>query len=73
MDGPGKANALINMRDALGLTRNQVIGIGDGANDLPFLAEAGVSIAFHAKPRVRCVATHCLDHAGLDGVIALFE
>jgi len=73
VDGTGKTNALIRMRDALGLSRTQVIGIGDGANDLPFLAEAGISIAFHAKPRVRAATTHCLDYVGLDGVIALFE
>ena len=73
VDGTGKTNALIRMRGALGLSRAQVIGIGDGANDLPFLAEAGVSIAFHAKPSVRAATTHCLDHVGLDGVIALFE
>ncbi|RPI45874.1 MAG: phosphoserine phosphatase SerB [Betaproteobacteria bacterium] len=73
VDGAGKANALTRMRDELGIARTQVIGIGDGANDLPFLAEAGVSIAFHAKPSVRAAATHCLDHVGLEGVIALFE
>jgi len=73
VDGAGKARALIALRDSLGLSREQVIGIGDGANDLPFLAEAGVSIAFHAKPAVRNAATHRLDHVGLEGVIALFE
>ena len=73
VDAEGKARELRRMRDALGLDRSQVIGIGDGANDLPFLAEAGVSIAFHAKPAVREAATHCLDRVGLDGVLALFE
>ena len=73
VDGAGKAKALVSMRAELGLTPAAVIGIGDGANDLPFLTEAGVSIAFHAKPAVRSATTHCLDHVGLDGVIALFE
>jgi phosphoserine phosphatase len=73
VDAEGKARELRRMRDALGLDRSQVIGIGDGANDLPFLAQAGVSIAFHAKPAVRKATTYCLDHVGLDGVIHLFE
>ncbi|MCC6534704.1 MAG: phosphoserine phosphatase SerB [Burkholderiales bacterium] len=73
VDSRGKATALRAMRSALGLAREQVIGIGDGANDLAFLAEAGVSIAFHAKPAVRSATTHCIDHVGLEGVLALFE
>lgn len=73
VDAEGKARELRRMRAALGLAREQVIGIGDGANDLAFLAEAGVSIAFHAKPAVRAATTHCIDYAGLDGVLALFE
>jgi phosphoserine phosphatase len=63
----------VRIRTLLGLTRSQVIGIGDGANDLPYLPESGVSIAFRAKPAVRQVTTHCLDYVGLDGVLNLFE
>lgn len=73
VDGAAKANAARRMREQLGLRSDQVIGIGDGANDLPFLSEAGVSIAFHAKPAVRSATTHRLDHVGLDGILALFE
>ena len=73
VDGAAKATAARRMREQLGLRSDQVIGIGDGANDLPFLGEAGVSIAFHAKPAVRSATTHRLDHVGLDGVLALFE
>lgn len=73
VDGAAKARAAQRMREQLGLRPDQVIGIGDGANDLPFLTQAGVSIAFHAKPAVRSATTHCLDHVGLDGVLALFE
>ena len=73
VDGAGKANALGGMRERLGLAREEVIGIGDGANDIPFLAQAGVSIAFHAKPAVRAVTLHCIDYVGLEGVVALFE
>jgi len=49
-----------------------VLAIGDGANDLPMLAEAGTSIAYHAKPIVREKADYALDYAGLDGVLNLF-
>jgi phosphoserine phosphatase len=73
VDAAGKAQALERTRAALSIARDQVIGIGDGANDLAFLAQCGVSIAYHGKPAVRAVATHCLDYVGLDGVINLFE
>ncbi len=72
VDAQGKAAALRRVRDSLALAREQVIGIGDGANDLPFLIESWVSIAFHAKPAVREATTHCLDYVGLEGVLNLF-
>jgi phosphoserine phosphatase len=73
IDGEGKARELRRLRAALGIDRSQIIGIGDGANDLAFLAEAGVSVGFHAKPAVRAAVMHCIDYVGLDGVIHLFE
>jgi len=69
----GKAEALKRVRNELGLRRDQLIAIGDGANDLQMMAEAGVSIAYHAKPIVQKNATFAIDHVGLDGVINLFE
>lgn len=68
-----KRKALLEIRDLLELAREQVIGIGDGANDLKFLAECGVSIAYRAKPVVRSQTTHAISHAGLDGVLNLFN
>lgn len=73
MDAAGKAGALEERRIALGLRREQLIAIGDGANDLAMLGVAGISIAYHAKVPVREQATHVLDFAGLDGVLNLFE
>ena len=49
------------------------MAIGDGANDLKMMAEAGVSVAFRAKPVVRAQATCALSWCGLDAVVNLFE
>ena len=68
----GKAEVLKKVREELGLKREQVIAIGDGANDLKMLGEAGVSIAYHAKPIVQQNATYAINHVGLDGVVNLF-
>ncbi|MFO1206929.1 MAG: phosphoserine phosphatase SerB [Burkholderiales bacterium] len=72
VDAEVKARALRGMRDALGLEPRQVLALGDGANDLAFMAEAGVSVAFHAKPVVKAHATYALDFVGLDGIVNLF-
>jgi phosphoserine phosphatase len=58
---------------ALGMQREHTVAIGDGANDLQMMAEAGTSVAWRAKPVVRAQATCALEFAGLDGVIRLFE
>lgn len=72
VDAEAKAASLRAVRDELGIARYQTIAIGDGANDLEMMKEAGVSIAYRAKPIVRKQADYALDHAGLDGVINLF-
>ncbi|OYW37154.1 MAG: phosphoserine phosphatase SerB [Hydrogenophilales bacterium 12-61-10] len=71
VDAQAKADWLNQVRTTLGLKREQVIAVGDGANDLKMMAEAGVSIAYHAKPVVRAQASQALNRVGLDGVIPL--
>jgi phosphoserine phosphatase len=73
VNADGKREALLEVRDDLGITRNEIIGIGDGANDLKFMAECGVSVAYHAKPVVREKATHAVNYVNLDGVLHLFH
>ncbi len=73
LDAQGKADWLIRVRDDLGLRKDQVIAIGDGANDLKMMDAAGIGIAYHAKPVVRAQATYAISHVGLDGVINLFR
>lgn len=72
VDAQGKADWLNRVRVQLDLPREKVIAIGDGANDLKMLGEAGTSIAYHAKPVVREKATYAFNHVGLDGLINLF-
>lgn len=72
VDAQAKADLLTKTRDALQLKSEQVIAIGDGANDLKMLAQAGYGIAFHAKPVVRAQARYALNFVGLDGLLNLF-
>jgi len=71
LDAQGKENWLVQVRDALGLDKEQVMAIGDGANDIKMLAAAGFGVAYHAKPIVRAQATCALNYVGLDGVLNL--
>ncbi|HSQ05958.1 MAG TPA: phosphoserine phosphatase SerB [Burkholderiales bacterium] len=72
VNADAKRDRLLGVRDELGATSQQIIAVGDGANDLKFMGEAGVSIAYHAKPVVREKATYCLDYVGLDGLLNLY-
>ena len=66
--GEVKAEVLRAAATELGLARDGILAVGDGANDLAMLAEAGLGIAFHAKPIVRERAGVGLNHVWLDGV-----
>jgi phosphoserine phosphatase len=72
VDGAAKAQKLRDEIALLGIEARQAVAIGDGANDIPMMAIAGVSIAYRAKAVVREHATHALDHAQIDGVLNLF-
>jgi len=72
VNADGKREALLSARDEIGATKDQIIAVGDGANDLKFMSEAGVSIAYHAKPVLREKATCCFDYVGLDGLLKLY-
>ncbi len=73
LDAQGKADALNTLRTELGLAKEQVISMGDGANDLKMMAAAGISIAYRAKPVVRAQASYAISHAGLDGMLNLLN
>jgi phosphoserine phosphatase len=72
VDAAAKAAKFKQFAQRLGAKFAQTVAIGDGANDLLMMAEAGVSVAYRAKPVVRAKATHSLNFTGLDGVIHLF-
>jgi phosphoserine phosphatase len=69
IDAAAKARHLCRLRDELGLTSAQVIAIGDGANDLPMMAEAGLSVAYRAKPATRARASSAINFGGLDALL----
>jgi phosphoserine phosphatase len=72
VDAHGKAAHVARLKRELGLPKERVLAIGDGANDLLMMAEAGTSIAYHAKPVVKEKADHAIDFVGLDGVLNLY-
>ena len=73
VDADAKAAKFRQVLSALSAGKEQSVAIGDGANDLRMMAEAGISIAFRAKPVVRAKATCALNWCGLDAVVNLFE
>ena len=71
IDGQRKADLLRELADKEGLVLQQVIAVGDGANDLPMLNIAGLGIAFRAKPLVKASAKQSISNLGLDGILYL--
>ena len=73
VDADAKAAKFRAVAKELKAKKEQTVAIGDGANDLKMMVEAGLSIAFRAKPVVRAQADCALTWSGLDGVVRLFE
>lgn len=69
VDGKRKAELLKLIAQVEKVDLQQTIAVGDGANDLPMLSQAGLGIAFHAKPRVVANAQQSINTIGLDGVL----
>jgi phosphoserine phosphatase len=72
VDGQAKADAFARLGRELAGGDGLTLAIGDGANDLPLLERADVSVAYHAKPVVRAAASYAIDRCGLDAVLNLF-
>ena len=71
IDGQRKAEILVEIANKLGLSLEQVVAVGDGANDLAMLNIAGLGIAFRAKPLVKASAKQAISNVGLDGILYL--
>ena len=71
VDGARKAFLLEQIANEMGISLEQAIAVGDGANDLPMLSIAGLGVAFRAKPLVRQNANQAISSVGLDGVLYL--
>jgi phosphoserine phosphatase len=72
VDGTEKRRVLLEVAELLGLPAERTVAVGDGANDLPMMAAAGASIAFHAKPAVRERARVSVSQGGLDRALLAF-
>ena len=71
VDGQRKADLLRELAQREGISLEQTIAVGDGANDLPMLSIAGLGVAFRAKPLVKQSAKQAISTLGLDGILYL--
>jgi phosphoserine phosphatase len=71
VDGEAKKQHLLALCRRIGCEPAQAIAVGDGANDLPMMDAAGLSVAFHAKPKVREQAMVAIQQGGLDRLLEL--
>jgi phosphoserine phosphatase len=72
-DGEEKRKMLLQTCQQMGITATQTIAMGDGANDLPMMGVAGLSVAYHAKPKVREQAMVAIEDGGLDRLLEVFN
>lgn len=71
-DGEEKRKMLLQTCALMGIEASQSIAMGDGANDLPMMSVAGLSVAYHAKPKVREQAMVAIEEGGLDRLLEVF-
>lgn len=71
-DGEEKRKMLLHICSQMGIAPSQAIAMGDGANDLPMMGVAGLSVAYHAKPKVREQAMVAIEEGGLDRLLEVF-
>jgi len=64
-----KLEALMALRDRFHLDRDATLAVGDGANDIPMIEQAGLGVAFHGKPAIRQAAAACIDHGDLTALL----
>ena len=72
-DGAEKRRTLLEVASLLGIAPHQAIAVGDGANDLPMMDAAGLSVAYHAKPAVRAQAKVAINSGGLDRLLEVLR
>ncbi|WP_343593383.1 phosphoserine phosphatase SerB [Paracidovorax wautersii] len=72
-DGAEKRRTLLEVASLMGISPSQAIAVGDGANDLPMMGVAGLSVAYHAKPAVRAQAQVAINEGGLDRLLEVLR
>ena len=72
-DGAEKRRTLLEVASLMGIAPSQAIAVGDGANDLPMMGAAGLSVAYHAKPAVRAQAKVAINSGGLDRLLEILR
>ena len=72
-DGAEKRRVVLEVCELMGIAPTQAIAVGDGANDLPMMSVAGLSIAFHGKPAVREQAMISIESGGMEQALAVLR
>ena len=73
VDGTEKRRVLLEVAELMGIAPEQAIAVGDGANDLPMMGVAGLSIAYHPKPAVLQQAMLSITQGGMDRALSLLQ
>jgi phosphoserine phosphatase len=72
-DGEEKKRMVLGTAQQLGIEPSECIAVGDGSNDLPMMSASGLSVAYHAKPKVRALADIVIDTGGLDRMFEIVK